>query len=242
MIPIPYTALATEVALPSTPANFPACRMFLKCNEASGATSFTDSISGQVFPGSGVITGSGAGYLNLNGNFSANLTTPITIGSKLAMLITIQELGTSPECYVSLNNTGSTYQITVDTAATFSWLRSNSVNSAGLTVANGPGTCCGIVGQPTVANSVKLFSATTSVNATETVTAAGLATMSTPLSKLTIDTTAAGAGTAKLYGMALFVFDTKTAIPEAASIVAWTLAQWKTNNIKTLYPGLVGLN
>ena len=238
MIPTPYSALANETALPSTAANFPACRLFLKANGAAGVSTMHDEISNTDISVAGS-SASGTGFQTLAaGTVVGVLPTPIIIGTKFALLIASMELGTGTGGSIALRDSGivNSY-IGIGTASMLVYSGGVAYSS---TLVSTTQTVTAVKVKPGTASSVQGFKASTTVNTTEAGVIGTPASMTTAMTDMAFTGTA---GTLKLHGVAMFLFDTTThADPEIQSIVAWCMGQWRTNNNKALYPGLVRIN
>lgn len=217
--------------LEPTAENFPCCKLFLPCTEAAGATTLTDVIGGSIL----TLTngaGSGAGYANLTGaNSILPLGRSIPVGNLAAMwlvsfdpgTVTAVELLPAAAAGFSIANNGVSI---FDGAVDFSPTGALIINETGAACVKG-GTASSAV-----------FYETTNALYTANAAAAGTPGSFSDMTRITLSSIV---GSAKLYGVAFFVF--ANGFPaDIRNIVTWTHWNWRnvTTN-KGLYPGLKGV-
>lgn len=220
--------------LEPTAANFPCCKLFLPCTEASGDNTLTDVIGGSII----TLTngaGSGAGYVNLTGaNADKPLGRSVSIGNLAAMWLVSCDPGTVMSIMFGTYLSGASGYDIGNSAISFDDGPSAPFAPAGSLATGETGALCAKGG---TASSV-VFLETTSTTYTANAAAAGTPASVVDVSLINLSSIV---GTSKLYGAAFFVFANGFP-PDLRNIITWTHWNWrnKTEN-KGLYPGLKGV-
>lgn len=224
----PYTEAITVSA-----ANFPCCKLFLKCDETSGTT-LTDAISGNaITPGIAMAFDTSNAVKFVAGATASNLSLgkTIAIGTKSALRLTVcnmgllpgANLGTSGLAKITLSSTGMTISDGTNTASPSLAPTQSAIVGASISFTSG-------TANEGTSRQVTLTTLTGPTNGT--ATPADLTNMGNITHYVTLGSTI---GDFILYGDALFVFD--NGIPaDANAAIAWMTARWQAG-YKEIYPG-----
>lgn len=208
-------------------ANFPSCRFFLKCNDAAGNL-LRDSISGKDAVLTANFTRTVTGAVDLA---TCTLTLPrtVTIGTSPALLLLVHYRD-AIILESSLTNSGRKLSAAGDSIAI-----TDGVNAANPALNPTEAAIRGLgLAFKASANEGTVYEVATSITSAVANNDSLVDMGSFDLMTFSV---AAGNTISRLYGAALFVFDSGVYPPDVNAILAWQTAQWQANN-KWIYPGL----
>lgn len=224
-------------------ANFPALKHFFKCEEATAATTLTDSIEGVTIPVAGGVTQKVAGASIIMANLiNVEITGTWATLSGTGVLVAVFDADVTGATLVEVNvggNPGANNYFGITGAgggvsgfgegATVELTTTQAQVTEGVVALRAtPGTGCDIWNGSTTA--------TTKGTGGSTGTPAAWPTLTNEFKLTSLEGTGGGNG---LYGFALFDFTTAPSDADIANAISWMNAQWLQGN-KWIYPGWAG--
>ena len=220
----------------ATPANFPSCKLFFPCNEASGGTTLTDVMQGAVYT-TPAFTASAGGITLPNGSYpSITLPNAIAMGTRKSLLLMVGNFGSGSS--ISVTDTAGTALIALAASASSSVVTNgaNTANAGSFTAGSIRGF--GVTGHPGQATEAQR------VNSTLTSYTALAAVAATPAAITTLPSFTMvnifNIADFVVYGIAFFVFEAAPTDAFIQDVVMQTGANWQ-NNRKWLPPILKGV-
>lgn len=233
MIIKPYSTIAANIF---SATDYPACKVFLKMNDAAG-TSLTESVSGSTITAAAAFTSvtNGIRY-SASGSGAVALPAAVPIGTKSALLMVVSNhsgfsvisAGTASAGYMKLaGSTGGGVLVSDGTnTATLAALTEGSILGHAVSVT--PGT----------SNEGTSYECSLAAYTAPTTASAAAGDLASAPSITHFQSIASAIGNIDVYGIALFVFD--NGIPaDVKPAIAWMTAQWQAG-VKAIYPGWKG--
>lgn len=245
MIITPYSdpsLFASGGKCEASAANFPACKLFFKCNEAAGALSLADAITGGTLATSSALTKPDSASISAaNGDVVTAGTTlvggtvPVFSTGKYNLLVAVGLSYLASKLAIGDTTGAANVQAFISSPTTLPTVvdgAGHSISATGLTLA--ADSIFGI--RWDTANVYSLeekVDGATALTTNGPTALTGWVAPSTIANKMTINL-ATGAAP-KLYGLAFFQF-TSGFPANLTSALAWMGNQWKAGN-KWVYPG-----